>query len=211
MEVDDNAVCEREGVSLSLSLSRLTKSLRSFLSLRKEEAYAPSGSQSIVLPILDIYEMNRVRAAIDVVWVMASLAVPQDTLRPPPREYVVDGEMSICISNPIATHRDHQGTAVQVPIPPILDPKGIVANWVERSNRVVTEDNIVDYYQVTEHGKMYVCTLLDNALLTNTPSGRASTRWRIAQALSYAGGRLFGYKSDLELFPLVISGFLRWS
>ena len=112
-------------------------------SLNRQEPYSPRGHQSIAITTLGLPEFADFKQGLSTAHVYAGMAVRQGGLKPF-RHETIDGEDCICLSLPVSTKPEfvmpHERV---VPIPDVLDRRGILKAHIQQKGHVVTNRNLL--------------------------------------------------------------------
>ncbi|KZV61312.1 hypothetical protein PENSPDRAFT_671096 [Peniophora sp. CONT] len=119
----------------------------------RPEPLAPQGAQHLILATLGLPELQRAKEGIANIHVNAGLRRRVGGLRPL-REFDVDGEECICLSLPFSTKPEHVMKHEKVvPLPDVLDPRGVVASFAQRRGNVITNRNLLDVFLAEPKGE----------------------------------------------------------
>ncbi|VDB96797.1 unnamed protein product [Peniophora sp. CBMAI 1063] len=152
--------------------------------VNRNENWARSGAQHLILATLGLPETQRVKEGIQNIHTMASLRTRQNGLKAF-RNYTVAGEDTICLSLPFSTHPEHVLPHEKIiSIPPVLDPRGVASSYVERKGHVVTSRNLLDVWLAdpTHEAGRYRCDPVLPEILRQGQIVRVEVVFRIVPA-----------------------------
>lgn len=114
--------------------------------VHRPEPWAPHGAQHLILATIGLEEAHRIKDAIRNIHIMATLRKRLNGFKAL-RDFIVGGEDTICLSLPFSTNPEHVLPHEQVvPLPEVLDPRGITSAFIQRKGHIVTNRNLLDVW-----------------------------------------------------------------